>query len=161
MSQHMDALAQANVVRFEIARVKGEIAALSRTDGALRVAALLRDPDDAAGAVRLDDLIASIRRVGPRQTVRLLRGCAISATARRYRVRELSARQRGLLADTVARLAVPLRPTSTRGTLAAQRERHARVLKMVEEGLSYAEIAQRLGYALPSSVRRVAARRTA
>ena len=101
----MEALRRANVVRRGIARVKGEIAALDQADGFRRVAEMLRAPTDDVGATTIDALILSIHRMGITRMGKLFNEARFPIATRHRRVRELTERQRLLLADTLEYLA--------------------------------------------------------
>jgi hypothetical protein len=105
MSRHLDALKRANVTRLGIARVKGEVASLGQADGARLAAELLRDPDDAAGAATIDALVTAVHRIGVTRMDRLFSQARFTVMARHRRVRELTDRQRHLVADLLEELA--------------------------------------------------------
>jgi len=88
MSQHMDALARANAIRFGIAAVKREVKA-----GTLTVADALLD--ERAQPMKLGALLLAQWRWGP-DRVRLLCGHMLISEVRR--VRDLTTRQRGEIA---------------------------------------------------------------
>lgn len=93
--QRMTALETANARRYAGATVRREIAAQSMQDGMERVAVLLHSPSDAIGALRLDDLLKSIRRLGEGKVARLLLMADGFNPARRHvRIRDLTARER-------------------------------------------------------------------
>ena len=98
MSRHMDALQRANVVRFALARVKAELAALDRSAGAERAAGMLRDPDELVGAMRMEDLLLAVHRCGPLAAGSILAQARIPHGARLRRIREFTPRQRNLIA---------------------------------------------------------------
>ena len=105
MSQHLDALQRANTMRLAIARVKGEVSALGYLDGARRVAELLRYPDDAAGAMTIDALVMAIRHMGSRRVDKVFFEARFPIATRFRRVRELTQRQRDVVADILDDLA--------------------------------------------------------
>lgn len=99
MSQHLDALASANVTRFGIARVKREVAALDQCAGARRAAELLRNPDEDTGAMSIDTLLMAINRMGVIRMNRLFARARFAVPTRVRRIRELTPRQRELVAS--------------------------------------------------------------
>ena len=105
MSQRLEALRLANVVRLEAARVKGEIAALGRIAGARRVAEMLRDPTNAIGALRMEALLLVIHKAGPWVVGAILTDARIPHGARLRRVREFTPRQRDVIAGLLERWA--------------------------------------------------------
>lgn len=105
MSQPLAALRRANAARTGIARVKAEVAALGQADGARRAAMMLRDPDEAVGAMTIDALILSVHRMGAARMVRLFNEARFPVATRHRRVRDLTERQRHLLADILEDLA--------------------------------------------------------
>jgi len=72
--QHLQALANANRVRFARSALKGSLRSMTREQGFAAVVTLLEAPSipkDLEG-MRLRDLVASIHRVGPKLTSRWL-----------------------------------------------------------------------------------------
>jgi hypothetical protein len=88
--QRLQALDLANVIRSARAQLKREIGA-----GELTVAKVLRDPPSEAEGCSLRELLASQRGWGRRRCARFLAAHEINE---RKLIRELTVRQRGLLA---------------------------------------------------------------
>lgn len=71
-AQALEALTMANSVRMEGAAHRRDVATLSRADGLLAVAELLRCPPSAIQRMRVGHLLTSIERVGVHQAAKLL-----------------------------------------------------------------------------------------
>ena len=99
--QHMVALGRANRVRVANAEIKEQIGALSNREGAALVAALLRDPADPAGSIRVGWLLLAVDKFGEVALWRAMR-CA-EITSRDRKVRTLTVRQRHALAAAMGR----------------------------------------------------------
>lgn len=89
VDQCMDALAQANVIRIERARLKREAKA-----GRGSVRMMLEDPPEAIGSMYVLDLLMAKPRVGRVKAEQILRACEVST---RKRVAGLTGRQRKAL----------------------------------------------------------------
>ncbi len=98
MTQHMDALAQAQAIRLAHAAFRREIAALSQREGMGIVAAALDDPGEMVGRMRLTagryPLVPAIRGFGAASAERLIRRAGASGGRR---VCDLTERQRKVL----------------------------------------------------------------
>jgi hypothetical protein len=97
--QRLHALAMANMMRSSRSRLKGEI-----RSGAVTVTALLRDPPPEAEGCPLRELLISQRGWGWRRCIGFLTAHEISE---HKLIRELTARQRELLARELASPAPP------------------------------------------------------
>lgn len=96
--QHMQALNAASRAAQEQAKVRHTIARLNHMDGRRQVATLLTgDTVPAAEAMRIERLLGAVRGWGECKTRIALREIQVRSYGRR--VRELTARQRGVLAD--------------------------------------------------------------
>lgn len=100
--QRMSALARANEVRIENAQVLAEIHGLSYREGMRRVAGLLAEPGT-CGALPVYRLLMAPRRIGASKVATILRAAGVVSGDRR--VRELSPRQRDMLAGLLRRRA--------------------------------------------------------
>lgn len=97
MTQHLDALAQANRIKDARAAIRRNIAAQPRPEALRLVASLLRECRSAPfGAFTVAGLLTSCPRVGPHAARRTLNGLGLTEGRR---VRDLTERQRGALAD--------------------------------------------------------------
>jgi hypothetical protein len=90
MAQHMDALADANRVRFARAELKRRI-----MEGEVSVAEVLADPPREARRMTLESLLTAQAYWGPRRARAFLREVGISEVRT---VEQFTARQRDLLA---------------------------------------------------------------
>lgn len=98
MTQQMEALAKGNERRLAAAQLRREIAALSLQEGMRKAADLLENPDEVVGSLKVDWLLRAIRYVGEGRVTRLCNASLASSARRARRVRDLSARERGVLA---------------------------------------------------------------
>lgn len=98
MSQQLEALERANTVRFGGAALKRYIGSLSPDDAAQRVADILRRPDATSGAITIEDLLCSIRYLGPGKASRLI---AMAQIRSAQRVRDLTPGRRESLARLI------------------------------------------------------------
>lgn len=96
-TQHLDALRYGDMIRLTNAHTVRTIKAGGRRAGASHAAAILRDPQGAELAMRVDALLLAVRSIGATKALRLLEDVGIRDERRR--LRELTARQRSVLAD--------------------------------------------------------------
>ena len=101
--QRADALVIANATRAALAGVRRRMRVLSFIEGCGELAAMLDDPVD-VGAVRLDRFLKCGPRIGEFNVQRLYRIAGVTQFDRR--VRELTPRQRGVLAGELRRMAL-------------------------------------------------------
>lgn len=102
MSQHLDALQQANQVRSASAATRRQLREMSYHEGCEQVAGwLLDDPLPEIEATRLVHLLTSIRRCGETMALKAMRRVGIPQTRLNHliRVRDLTDRERVALAD--------------------------------------------------------------
>lgn len=102
---HAAALQSANEIRCARAGLRKSVARLSRASGAVRVAELLRDPPRTIATVTILDLLVWVDHVGETFARSMLRHSDVFPIGERKRVRDLSERQRGVLADRLDELA--------------------------------------------------------
>lgn len=95
-TQPIDALALANEVRQENARLRRQLASLKPAEARRRAAELLRTPNQAVSASRIGTLLQAVPRIGATQCHTLLLQAGVRDSQRR--VRSLTARQREALA---------------------------------------------------------------
>jgi hypothetical protein len=100
VSQHLDALALANEIRLAQAAVLREIRSANGTAGDLAAEAL-RNPTDTVGSIRLERLLRALPRMGPRYADKTLAEVGMSRGRLSRRVRELTERERHVLADAL------------------------------------------------------------
>lgn len=106
MSQHLEALATANERRLEKARIRREIAKLPMREGLVALADMLDDgPCPGLGCARVTDAIAFADRIGLRQAERLLHQSERFPPSAGTLVRELTVRQRRVIAAALRRRA--------------------------------------------------------
>lgn len=98
-AQSLQALSLANETRARQTQVRREI----REQGPAHVAELLRDPDEIVGSIRLERLLGAMDRYGAVRCRRLLRRAGLHPGRLGRRVRELSERERRVLAEAVER----------------------------------------------------------
>ena len=107
--QHLDALDRANHVRMAQCHLKKSLAAMATPDALQLLAGMLMAPDDALdeplGSMRLGDVLAAVRRVGPVAAERLIALSDPHPPASTKRVRELTVRQRRCVARMLERRA--------------------------------------------------------
>lgn len=77
MSQHMEALAIANTVRYEGAAQRREIAALPRKDAMREAADRLLDPPPGLQRMKVGHFLTAIPRVGEVESAKLLKRSGI------------------------------------------------------------------------------------
>lgn len=102
-AQRLEALKTANEHRMAGAKVRADLKALSMRDGMLHVAGLLDDPSEGVGSMRVGHLLSGVRRFAQQKVTVLLRDAGVVSWDRR--LRELSVRQRGVLAAELRRAA--------------------------------------------------------
>jgi hypothetical protein len=97
-AQHMEALAHANEVRTGVAEFRREIAGLDRHDAILAVIDLIesRHDDRLLGAAKVRQILMAVTGFGEDKARRLM--IAAQVYSGEKRLRDLTARQRGLLA---------------------------------------------------------------
>ena len=106
MTQHMEALVVANARRLEKARIRREISALPMRDGLAALADLLDDgPCPGLGCARIADALAFVRSVGPRDAERMLHRAERFPPSAGTLVRDLTDRQRRVIAAALRRRA--------------------------------------------------------
>jgi hypothetical protein len=76
-TQHLQALAYANEIRTEGARIRREMAALGSHEGLHRAAELLRDPPEEIARMRLGHFLRGIHRVGNARLHSFMRAATI------------------------------------------------------------------------------------
>ncbi len=103
VEERMGHLAQANETRCAGAEVKRRVRALPRTEGYEAVIDLLDMPEPPVGAMRVHTLIASIKRVGPAMSRRLLYSAAILDCRQHARVDSLSVGERARISAVLRR----------------------------------------------------------
>jgi hypothetical protein len=91
--QHLQALAQANAIRLERARIKRDIRA-----GKVSVCAMLEDPPASLKTMTVAELLRAQRRWGRTRSATLLSRCGLSEARRLGR---LTLRQRSALIDAL------------------------------------------------------------
>lgn len=96
-SQRLIALESANQVRISVADMKHRIRTQPRILGMRLVAELLLDPPEFVGTIRIGRLLRSIRGIGISKAHGWLYAADVRSEDRR--VRELSVRQRSVLAE--------------------------------------------------------------
>jgi hypothetical protein len=99
MSQHMDALKLANEMRLAQTAFKTYIRGMGWIEAREALANEILDPSPAVAAMYLHKLLDGLPRGGPWQTERVLEQVGLRNTNRR--LRELTERQRNVLADAV------------------------------------------------------------
>ena len=100
LEQLMSALAKANQHRFAVSRKKREIGALTQADGREAVAELFRTcEDEALLSGRVQEYLRSPAQVGATKSSRVMAGMGIRRAD--CRLRDLTMRQRNLIADAV------------------------------------------------------------
>lgn len=114
-AQRTAALALANERRATNKLVKDGVAELPPAAGAALASSIIEGSEH--GSVRVDQLLGSIERVGPRKVTALL--CAAGIPSGAVRLDSLTSRQRAALLDALAR---PLRfsPAAAGGLAAAE-----------------------------------------
>jgi hypothetical protein len=95
--QHMLALERANAARTAMMAERKRLKALSYDEGCLEVSLLLLHPPQQFQAFKMLHLLGSIQSVGPKRARIWLR--RIGCRSFDYRLRELTERQRRLLAE--------------------------------------------------------------
>ncbi len=98
--QNLRALAKANRVRYGHAATVREIAAMPREKGERQVAKLLRKPPARIRTLKIRSLLGAVNRRGPASSERLLSELNLT---NRQRIRDLTTRERDLLAEAVRR----------------------------------------------------------
>ena len=101
--QHVTALREANRVRLANAATLRSIEALPRPDAENRVAELLRDPTPDVAALHVGRLLEAIPRVGRVKARALLAATGTAPGREGRRIRELTERERNVVADALTR----------------------------------------------------------
>jgi len=91
----MSALAEANRIRLAQAAELRKI----RAGGYAEAVALLTDPDEIQGAIKLEKVLLSVPRYGRHRVSVLLNDCGIQQSRMLRRVRELTERERLCIAS--------------------------------------------------------------
>jgi hypothetical protein len=95
VEQRMSALARANEIRSENAKLSRAIGKLGALDARVKVAEVLLDPDEYVLAIPVDRLIKCIHGFGGERTAAVLR---VAGVVGQRRVRQLTERQRKVIA---------------------------------------------------------------
>lgn len=101
--QHVIALREANRVRLANAATLRSITALPRPDAENRAAELLHDPTPEEGALHVGRLLEAIPRVGREKARAILALAEIAPGREGRRIRELTKRERNVIADALTR----------------------------------------------------------
>lgn len=99
--QHLEALRLANEVKRAQEAVLCELRHLSKREASERAAAHLRNPSEPVGRLSLDRFLRSLPRYGSFRVGRLLAEVGMPPGRLSRRVRELSERERGVLAGAL------------------------------------------------------------
>ena len=99
--QHVIALREANRIRSANATTIREIASLPRGEAREAAAALLREPTDEEAALHVGRLLCAVPRFGRERTRVLLARAGIAPGREGRRIRELTERERGVIADAL------------------------------------------------------------
>lgn len=102
-SQHVTALREANRVRLANAATLRSIEALPRPDAENRAAELLRDPTPDVAALHVGRLLEAIPRIGRVKARALLAATGTAPGREGRRIRELTKRERNVIADALTR----------------------------------------------------------
>ena len=101
--QHVTALREANRVRLANAATLRSIASLPRPDAENRAADLLRDPTPDVAALHVGRLLEAIPRVGRAKARAILTLAGVTPGRRGRRIRELTERERNVIAAALTR----------------------------------------------------------
>lgn len=101
--QHVIALRKANRIRSANATTIREIASLPRGEAREAAAALLREPTDEEAALHVGRLLCAVPRFGRKRTRVLLARAGIAPGREGRRIRELTERERNVIADALTR----------------------------------------------------------
>ena len=99
--QHVIALRKANRIRSANATTIREIASLPRGEAREAAAALLREPTDEEAALHVGRLLRAVPRFGRERTRVILARAGIAPGREGRRIRELTERERGVIADAL------------------------------------------------------------
>lgn len=109
MTQHMDALAEANSVRMAGARFRREVAALDQVGGLRRLADELdAELSRGVGSLTIAAFLRGARYMGHRRAERFLRAASLVRKPN-VRMRDLTTRERNALAATLRAYEADLR----------------------------------------------------
>lgn len=98
MEQRDQALAKGNDIRYRGAALRREIAALPMTDGLDRVCEVLKDFDDAAGSLKLANLLRAVHRISDAKVGRMaLVAPGFNPARLNTRLRDLTYRERAAM----------------------------------------------------------------
>lgn len=96
--QHLSALALANEIRYAQAAWMRSLRTLPPAQACRRAAHALWNPDENVGSIRLERVLRSVPRLGEHALEVLLREVEIPSARRKRRVRELTERERRIIA---------------------------------------------------------------
>jgi hypothetical protein len=96
--QHLSALALANEIRYAQAAWMRSLRALPPAQACRRAAHALWNPDENVGSIRLERVLRSVPRMGDRYVDLLLTQAGVPIARRKRRVRELTERERRIIA---------------------------------------------------------------
>ncbi len=99
VEQRAAAKAKADEARLAIAGLRARLRSLPKPEAIVLAASILRSPEGHEDAMRLDRLLASVPGFGEQRVLMTLRHAGLSYGARR--LRDLTERQRGLVADSL------------------------------------------------------------
>lgn len=104
MSQCLEALALANATYSAQAAELRKLRKLDYATGRPLAAAMLRDPDEIVGSIRVERFLRSVPRVGAARARRLTFRAGIASGRSARRIRELTERERFALAAVLDKL---------------------------------------------------------
>jgi hypothetical protein len=102
LEQRQEALNMANDVRLANAALRTELKGLSREDALRRAAHVVLTLEGSSGSMKVESFLASIRGIGPQKVKAMLVEIQCFTPKR---LRDLSQRQRDLLADVLVGIA--------------------------------------------------------
>ena len=109
MTQHMDALSLANETRLRQTHLKRQLRELPASGGLLLLADMMAAPDEhldgPLGSLRLLDAVRAVRGIGPRRADEIVDRSMPHPPSGLRRVRDLTERERRLVARALRRRA--------------------------------------------------------